>query len=105
MDRRQFLKTMGLALSGFAARPSVILGSQGGVGHQRPNVLFIAVDDLNDGEELYDHTRDPHEWTNLADDPAYAAGIQRLSAHLPRYNAEKTEMLHKPSGKKAFWGK
>jgi len=54
------------------------------------------------GEELYDHTSDPHEWINLADDPAYAAEIQRLSAHLPRYNAEKTEMLHRPSGKKAF---
>ena len=57
------------------------------------------------GEELYDHSRDPHEWTNLADDPAYAAEIQRLSAHLPRCNAEKTEMLHRPSGKKAFLGK
>ncbi|NQT38456.1 MAG: sulfatase atsG, partial [Planctomycetes bacterium] len=24
------------------------------------------------GEELYDVVKDPYEWTNLADDPAYA---------------------------------
>jgi arylsulfatase A-like enzyme len=39
------------------------------------------------GEELYDHETDPHEWTNLAGDPAHAATIARLAAWLPRTEA------------------
>lgn len=38
-------------------------------------------------EELYDHERDPNEWTNLAGDPQYATVIQELSHWLPRTNA------------------
>ncbi|MDY0170442.1 MAG: sulfatase [Thermoguttaceae bacterium] len=34
-------------------------------------------------EELYDHRSDPHEWTNLAGDPQYAAVRRRLGAVLP----------------------
>ena len=34
-------------------------------------------------EELYDHTRDPMEWTNLAPDPEYASIKSRLQAYLP----------------------
>lgn len=33
--------------------------------------------------ELYDHTRDPHEWTNVADDPLYADSVALLDAQLP----------------------
>lgn len=39
------------------------------------------------GEELYDHRTDPHEWTNLASDPAHAPTIAafrtRLDAQVP----------------------
>ena len=36
------------------------------------------------GEELYSHTDDPDEWTNLANNPEYAAVKKRLSEKLPK---------------------
>ncbi len=38
-------------------------------------------------EELYDHERDPREWTNLAEDPRYEQVKRELAAWLPRKNA------------------
>lgn len=38
-------------------------------------------------EELYDHDKDPHEWTNLALDPAYAQVIREHAKWLPSTNA------------------
>ena len=38
------------------------------------------------GEELYGHSKDPNEWTNLAGNPEFAAEIKRLSVHLPKTN-------------------
>lgn len=35
------------------------------------------------GEELYDHSNDPNEWKNLADDSAYATIKSQLSNQLP----------------------
>jgi len=35
-------------------------------------------------EELYDHQSDPHEWTNLAGDPKFAAIMQEHCRWLPR---------------------
>ncbi len=39
---------------------------------------------IDGGEELYDHDADPEEWTNLADDPAYAEVKSRLNALIPK---------------------
>ncbi len=36
------------------------------------------------GEELYDHEKDPKEWTNLAGDPALAAVRERLAGYFPK---------------------
>ncbi len=36
-----------------------------------------------DGEELYDHDADPHEWRNLASEPGHAARKRELAALLP----------------------
>ncbi len=38
-------------------------------------------------EELYDHTNDPLEWTNLADQPRYRDTKDELGAWLPKVNA------------------
>ena len=38
------------------------------------------------GEELYDHSVDPNEWTNLAALPDYASVISDLAKHLPAKN-------------------
>ncbi|MEZ5277636.1 MAG: sulfatase [Opitutaceae bacterium] len=35
------------------------------------------------GEELYDHTNDPHEWVNLVDRPESQSIIVELAKHLP----------------------
>lgn len=42
----------------------------------------------NEGsEELYDHQKDPWEWTNLASNPEYSKIIAALSKHLPKKEA------------------
>lgn len=41
----------------------------------------------NGDEELYDHSQDPMEWKNLADDPQYAETKQRLAKWFPEKNA------------------
>jgi arylsulfatase A-like enzyme len=38
------------------------------------------------GEELYDHSNDPYEWTNLAAKPEHAALRKELAAFLPKEN-------------------
>ncbi len=43
----------------------------------------------NGDEELYDHSNDPHEWTNLAADPAQAAVIAQHAAWLPPFDAPR----------------
>lgn len=40
------------------------------------------------GEELYDHTVDPQEWKNLADDPQHAKQKARLAAYVPKDEAK-----------------
>ncbi|MDX2038339.1 MAG: sulfatase [Isosphaeraceae bacterium] len=35
------------------------------------------------GEELYDHSADPYEWTNLANEPSYLETKRRLAGSLP----------------------
>jgi arylsulfatase A-like enzyme len=39
------------------------------------------------GEELYDHDADEYEWTNLANDPKFAAAKAKLKKLLPAKNA------------------
>lgn len=38
---------------------------------------------IDDSEELYDHRKDPEEWTNLALDPQYKNVIDRFSRYIP----------------------
>jgi arylsulfatase A-like enzyme len=39
------------------------------------------------GEELYDHIRDPHEWSNLANEAAYEDVKATLAKFLPSHDA------------------
>ncbi|WP_142713467.1 sulfatase [Fodinibius sediminis] len=41
----------------------------------------------NGSEELYDHHRDPHEWSNLANNPEYADIKEKLAKWLPERSA------------------
>ena len=41
----------------------------------------------NGDEELYDHTKDSHEWNNLAKDEKFAAVLKRFRGQLPEVNA------------------
>ena len=41
----------------------------------------------DDSEELYDHSRDPHEWSNLAGNPDYSDVIEELARWLPQNEA------------------
>jgi iduronate 2-sulfatase len=44
-------------------------------------------DNGKEGVELYDHDQDPHEWTNLAADPAHAETVKRLKELLKQMKA------------------
>ncbi len=52
---------------------------------------------IDGSEELYDHENDPEEWTNLADDPAYAAIKQDLAQHIPANPAALAETSYRLS--------
>jgi arylsulfatase A-like enzyme len=51
-------------------------------------------------EELYDHQVDPHEWTNLAADPSFAAVKTDLARWLPTVNVQPPP----PPGRRAGGG-
>ena len=44
----------------------------------------------NGDEELYDHAEDPHEFTNLAGDPALQTIIKMMRSYLPAKNVPET---------------
>jgi arylsulfatase A-like enzyme len=52
---------------------------------------------IDGSEELYDHSQDPEEWTNLAKDPQYEQVKQKLAEHVPQNPAP----LHQTSLKLA----
>jgi hypothetical protein len=39
-------------------------------------------------EEFYDHSIDPNEWNNEADNPKYAQKIKDLKPYLPKVNSK-----------------
>ena len=50
-------------------------------------------------EELYDHAKDPMEWTNLADDQTHRQTKVELAKWLPQKNAPNAAMKKKPKQK------
>ncbi len=60
----------------------------------------------NGDEELYDHDRDPNEWTNLADRPDLAEVKRQLAEHLPETNAPYAPRLPRQKFTQEFdWSK
>ena len=54
----------------------------------------------NGSEELYDHAKDPYEWTNLAGDKAHTKIKKDLARRLPTKNV-KAKPKSPPKGSQA----
>lgn len=61
--------------------PAITYWQGNNVAIQDERYRYIRYDDGS--EELYDHQRDPHEWTNLAGAPASAPVKERLAGLIP----------------------
>ena len=55
------------------------------------------------GEELYDHSKDEMEWTNLAKNPAYADVKAQMKKWLPKSDAKDVYVLEWPKEKALYW--
>jgi arylsulfatase A-like enzyme len=72
-------------------RGAPVLSTYGRECHSLRDARFRYTRYRNGAEELYDHNRDPNEWTNLAGDPRFAAEKSRLARALPTVNAPDVE--------------
>ena len=70
-----------------AERGRPVLSTYGRGNHTIRDARYRYIRYRNGDEELYDHDRDPHEWTNLADDPAMESVKTRLRVWLPKEDA------------------
>lgn len=77
-------------------RPALTTHGQGNHALRSERWRYIRY--VDGGEELYDHATDPHEWTNLAGKPEFAAVKAELVKSLPRTDAPT---LSKKGRKKA----
>jgi arylsulfatase A-like enzyme len=66
-------------------RPALTTANPGNHGIRSERWRYIRY--ANGSQELYDHSRDPHEWSNLAGRPEYASVIADLARWIPREEA------------------
>lgn len=71
-----------------AAWPHAALSTFGRGNHAVRSDRWRYIRYADGSEELYDHTTDPYEWTNLAAKPEHTALKAELSKHFPATNAE-----------------
>lgn len=76
------------------ARPAVMTYMRGNHAVRDQRWRYICYADGT--EELYDHRKDPHEWHNIAVDPANAEVIQRLKRWLPATEAPPAPDMKRP---------
>jgi len=72
----------------FAEWKGVALTTHGRRNHAVRDQRWRYIRYADGSEELYDHDRDPYEWTNLAGDQRYAPTIRKLGVHLPGREAQ-----------------
>jgi arylsulfatase A-like enzyme len=78
-------------------RPAVMTYLRGN--HAVRNERWRYIRYANGDEELYDHTTDSHEWTNLAARPEFASVKTELARSLPRYDAPAARDMPRPRRK------
>lgn len=86
-------------------RPAVTTANPGNHAVRTERWRYIRY--ANGAEELYDHYRDPHEWSNLADDPEYIDVKRELAKWMPEDNAphvpgSRSRILRQKNGE-WFW--
>jgi hypothetical protein len=72
-------------------RGEPVLSTYGEGNHSIRDWRFRYIRYRNGEEELYDHDHDPHEWHNLAGNPAFAAVKGALAKWLPKHDAPEIE--------------
>lgn len=72
-------------------RPVLTTWGRGNHSVRSQNWRFIQYADGS--RELYDHTKDPNEWTNVAGDAGHTKTIASLRRHLPQLEAEPVSDL------------
>jgi choline-sulfatase len=88
-------------------RPAMTSHNQGNHSIRSERWRFIQYADGT--EELYDHQQDPHEWTNLAADPAQGAVLAAHRRWLPRVDAPPASgsahrvLTYDPATDQAVW--
>jgi len=75
-----------------------VLSTYGKGNHSIRDRRFRYIRYANGDEELYDHGRDPYEWTNLANNPKFDRYKQALAAQLPTYDAPEVEQARRWDG-------
>ena len=75
-------------------RPAVMTYQRGNHAVRSERWRYIRYADGS--EELYDHSNDPNEWTNLADDPGRQDIKARLRKWLPKQSAKPAPDLKRP---------
>jgi arylsulfatase A-like enzyme len=81
-----------------------VLSTYGQGNHSIRDARFRYIRYRNGDEELYDHFNDPHEWHNLAGNPAFADIKTTMAGWLPGYDAPEIEPAFPERGRGAWDG-
>jgi arylsulfatase A-like enzyme len=89
------------------SRPALTTHNQGNHGVRSERWRYIQYADGT--EELYDHQTDPHEWSNLASDPAHTAVLAAHRKWLPKIDhppaagSAHRVLTYDPASDEAIW--
>ena len=77
----------------------VAITTQGKQNHSVRSKRYRYITYADGTQELYDHDSDPHEWKNLAADPASSPVMKKLAGLLPAVNKDPITVPEKPPAK------